>query len=84
MRGAAEVVEVGERVHVADASTPSCQAEAEPPRMLRRWDAAAYLERDSEKARLAYRLLGWLSQSTVREYVSPKGYRMLIIDGRDP
>lgn len=52
--------------------------------IARRWDAAGYLERNAEKAQLAEKLVLWLARSQVREYVSPKGYRMLIIEKKDP
>lgn len=50
--------------------------------VVRPWDATGYQFLDARKAKLAKRLLHWLAQSEVREYVSPNGYRMLII-GRE-
>ncbi len=62
--------------------TGSSEAVALPAGTVKAWDARGYLACDEAKARLAERLVSWLSQSTVREYASPKGYRMLIVGQR--
>lgn len=62
--------------------TGSSEAVALPAGTVKAWDARGYLACDEDKARLAQRLVRWLDSSTVREYVSATGYRMLIVGSR--
>lgn len=80
---AATAVETGEVADRDAGPTGSREADAVSAGRVQRFHYEGYLSRDPEKAHLAERLLRWLAQSTVREYVSPTGYRMLIVDRHD-
>ena len=76
-------VAITDAVQGAVGPTISREADGVPSGRVQRFHYDGYLSRDPEKAHLAERLLRWLAQSTVREYVSPVGYRMLIVDRHD-
>lgn len=74
---------VAEAVEQAVELTGSREADGAQYGRVQRVDLDGYRALDPERAHLAKRLLRWLERSTVREYVSPKGYRMLIVDHHD-
>lgn len=74
---------VAEAVEQAVGPTGSREADGAQYGRVQRVDLDGYRALDPERAHLAKRLLRWLERSTVREYVSPKGYRMLIVDRHD-
>ena len=76
-------VAITDAVQGAVGPTGSREADVAPSGRVQRVDLDGYRALDPERAHLAKRLLRWLERSTVREYVSPKGYRMLIVDRHD-
>ena len=76
-------VAIGAAAEQAVGPTIIREADGVPAGRVQRVDLDGYRALDPERAHLAKRLLRWLERSTVREYVSPKGYRMLIVDRHD-